>query len=291
MPAWLCFYAVAKPGGGGGGGGSSRFVVKIENSPPQTSEFAKLDEKSVSFLVKTFFFFFFWRTPHFGRKMLWIWDFGRKITLNFGEDLFFFGEHLILGEKKLWISNFGREIALNFGEDLFFFFLENTLFWVEKTFELPSFPRNFVSIFGQTVWNWFRSNENSSQGRLHTSHSFKIAPPPFPNPGYAPAPTYLKNLINSRSVSERYSLRVNDDNWLLQTITSLNFAKSQSMFSYASPKVWNSLPLSLREIETLSLFKKRLKAFYCNLAFEDITTVWCQYFAAYCCRIGTSVEY
>ena len=32
-------------------------------------------------------------------------DFGRKITLNFGEDLvflfflFFFGEHLILGEK------------------------------------------------------------------------------------------------------------------------------------------------------------------------------------------------
>ena len=26
-----------------------------------------------------------------------------------------------------------------------------------------------------------------SQGRLHTSHSFKIAPL-FPNPGYAPAP-------------------------------------------------------------------------------------------------------
>ena len=89
--------------------------------------------------------------------------------------------------------------------------------------------------------------------------------------GYAP--TYLKNLINSRSVSERYSLRVNDDNWLLQTVTSLNFARSQSMFSCASPKVWNSLPLSLREIESLSLFKKRLKAFYFNLAFEDITTV------------------
>ena len=89
--------------------------------------------------------------------------------------------------------------------------------------------------------------------------------------GYAP--TYLKNLINFRSVSERYSLRVNDDNWLLQTLTSLNFARSQSMFSCASPKVWNSLPLSLREIETLSLFKKRLKAFYFNLAFEDIDTV------------------
>ena len=107
--------------------------------------------------------------------------------------------------------------------------------------------------------------------------------------GYAP--TYLKNLINSRSVSERYSLRVNDDNWLLQTVTSSNFARSQSMFLRASPKVWNSLPLSLREIETLSLFKKRLKAYYFNLALEDITTVWCQYFAAYCCRISTSVVY
>ena len=53
--------------------------------------------------------------------------------------------------------------------------------------------------------------------------------------GYAP--TYLKNLINFRSVSERYSLRVNDDNRLLQTVTSLNFARSQSMFSCASPKV------------------------------------------------------
>ena len=50
------------------------------------------------------------------------------------------------------------------------------------------------------------------------------------------APKYLKNLINSHSVSVRYSLRVND-NWLLQTVTSLNLTKSQSMSSYASPKV------------------------------------------------------
>ena len=36
--------------------------------------------------------------------------------------------------------------------------------------------------------------------------------------GYAP--TYLKNLINSCSVWTRYSLRVNDDNWQLQMVTS-----------------------------------------------------------------------
>ena len=78
--------------------------------------------------------------------------------------------------------------------------------------------------------------------------------------GYAP--TYLKILINSRSVSARYTLRVNDDNWRLQMVTSLNFGRSQSMFLYASPKVWNSLPPFLRKIETLYLFKKRLKAYY-----------------------------
>ena len=46
-------------------------------------------------------------------------DFGRKITLNFAWDLFFFfGDHLILGEKNVWISDFGRKITLNFGEDI-----------------------------------------------------------------------------------------------------------------------------------------------------------------------------
>ena len=49
--------------------------------------------------------------------------------------------------------------------------------------------------------------------------------------GYAPT---LKNY--SRSVSARYSLRIDDDNKLLQTATSFNFARSQSMFSHASPK-------------------------------------------------------
>ena len=45
------------------------------------------------------------------------------------------------------------------------------------------------------------------------------------------------------------------------------------MFWYASPKLWNLLPLSLREIETFYLFKKRLKAYNFNLAFKDITTI------------------
>ena len=38
---------------------------------------------------------------------------------------YFFGDHLILGKKNVLISDFGQKITLNFGEDLFFF-LETT---------------------------------------------------------------------------------------------------------------------------------------------------------------------
>ena len=58
--------------------------------PPTDLNVSNPAEKSVSILVKTFFFFFF----------------------------FFFGDHLILGEKNVWISDFGRKISLNFGEDI-----------------------------------------------------------------------------------------------------------------------------------------------------------------------------
>ena len=66
------------------------------------------------------FFFFFGDHLILGEKNVWISVFGRKITLNFGEDLFFFffGDHLILGEKNVWISDFGRKTTLNFGEDI-----------------------------------------------------------------------------------------------------------------------------------------------------------------------------
>ena len=53
--------------------------------------------------------------------------------------------------------------------------------------------------------------------------------------GYAP--TCLKNLINSRSVSNRYSLHVNDDICFLQNATTFRFARSQSTFPYASLNV------------------------------------------------------
>ena len=52
-----------------------------------------------------------------GIKSVWISDFGRKTSLNFGEDLFFFfffGDHLFLGGKNVWISKLSEKFRLNF---------------------------------------------------------------------------------------------------------------------------------------------------------------------------------
>ena len=64
---------------------------------------------------------------------------------------FFFGEHLILGRKNLWISDFGRKITLNFSEDLFIF-LENTWFWAVKTFKFRTSAEKSLPILVKTFF-------------------------------------------------------------------------------------------------------------------------------------------
>ena len=58
---------------------------------------------------------------------------------------------LSLGGKNVWISDFGRKISLNFGEDLFFF-LETTYFWAEKMFRFPILAEKSVSISVKTLF-------------------------------------------------------------------------------------------------------------------------------------------
>ena len=78
---------------------------------------------------------FFWRPPNFGRKKRLNFGFRPKKHSEFWRRpfiffffffFFFFGDHLILGGKNVWILDFGRKNTLNFGKDLFFFFLEIT---------------------------------------------------------------------------------------------------------------------------------------------------------------------
>ena len=119
------------------------------------------------------------------RKSVGISDFGRKISLNFGEDLFFFGDHLFLGGKNVRISDSGRKIGLNFGED--FFFWRSPVFGRKKRLNF----RAFREISSQFLNKPCDSDSRRMKIRIKVVCSFftlsKKPPPPFPNPGYAPA--------------------------------------------------------------------------------------------------------
>ena len=146
-----------------------------KTAPPETFEFPNLAVNSDSISAKTFFF---WWPPVFGRKKPLNYGFRPKKSDLISAKTFFFWRPPVFGRKKPLNFGFRPKNQTQFRRrPFFFFFLETTWFWAEKTFEFPSFPRNFVWIFGQTVWNWFKNNQNSGQGRLQFSHSFKIAPP------------------------------------------------------------------------------------------------------------------
>ena len=91
---------------------------------------------------------------------------GRKITPNFGENLFFFfffWEHLILGEKIVWISDFGQKTTLNFGEDIRIFAVlclkspPTKIFWSATGDE----PSELLTHFGVTQQNSKRFDYNN----------------------------------------------------------------------------------------------------------------------------------
>ena len=93
-----------------------------KRAPPQTFELAKFWKKNrPEFWRRPFFFFY-----HLilGGKNVWISDLSETFRLKFRTNRL----KLIQGQWKFWISinqsilDFGRKITLNFGEDLFFFF-------------------------------------------------------------------------------------------------------------------------------------------------------------------------
>ena len=69
-----------------------------------------------------FFFFFFWRPPNFRRKKRLNFRYRPKNHSQFWWRpfffFFFFRRPPDFGQKKVWISAFGRKITLNFGEDI-----------------------------------------------------------------------------------------------------------------------------------------------------------------------------
>ena len=72
------------------------------------------------------------------------------------------------------------------------------------------------------------------------------------------APKYLSDKLKFKTNSR--NLRNNGN--LLLSIPDTNLATYGDIsFSKVAPKLWNTLPLELRTIKSLDLFKKKLKTF------------------------------
>ena len=79
------------------------------------------------------------------------------------------------------------------------------------------------------------------------------------------SPSYISNLLSFCSSS--YSLR-SCSNKLLQVPGSKLKSYGDQRFSIAGPKLWNSLPASLRNADSLNYFKKHLKTYLFHKAFS-----------------------
>ena len=81
------------------------------------------------------------------------------------------------------------------------------------------------------------------------------------------SPSYISNLLSFCTSS--YSLR-SCSNKLLQVPRSKLKSYGDRRFSIAGPKLWNSIPASLRNADSLNSFKKLLKTYLIRQAFFDL---------------------
>ena len=63
---------------------------------------------------------------------------------------------------------------------------------------------------------------------------------------------------------------MDDDFYLLKAPNVPTWTRTAAAFSYYGPNEWNGLPYYLRCMTDIDLFKKALKCYYFNMAFEGI---------------------
>ena len=79
------------------------------------------------------------------------------------------------------------------------------------------------------------------------------------------APPYLSDMLRYRSYSR--SLKSASQKRLVVHRTSMKTYGDRA-FSIAGPKLWNQLPLSIRELSSVDSFKKSLKTYLFRLAYS-----------------------
>ena len=80
------------------------------------------------------------------------------------------------------------------------------------------------------------------------------------------APDYLSELLQKRR-KKQANLRLDGDDLLLEMVHT-RYKTSERAFRVSGPSLWNSLPRKIRAAETLEIFKKDLKTYLFQQAFE-----------------------
>ena len=79
----------------------------------------------------------------------------------------------------------------------------------------------------------------------------------------------MKELISLREIKRRSS-RLDMDFYILKNPEMPKSTRTDAAFSYYGPNVWNKLPYYLRCLSDLDKFKKGLKSYYFDMAFEGM---------------------
>lgn len=85
---------------------------------------------------------------------------------------------------------------------------------------------------------------------------------------YGLSPSYLSDLITIKPKSA-YSLRSNDSLFLERPTGKMLPTLGARSFTAAAPELWNSLPNHIREIKSISIFKKTIKTYLFQAAFSN----------------------
>ncbi len=80
------------------------------------------------------------------------------------------------------------------------------------------------------------------------------------------APLYLVDLLKVRKTS-CYSLRSNESTLLEVYSTKTKKTLGDRAFVTSAPKIWNELPMYIRNLHNFSIFKKLVKTYYFEEAF------------------------
>ena len=91
------------------------------------------------------------------------------------------------------------------------------------------------------------------------------------------SPSYLTSLINCYKPVR--SLR-SSDRLLLQVLNVSTATYAQGTFSFCSSKLWNSLPQTIKQAETVAICKKKLKTF-----------LFCDHFKTWVCILVSHIVY